>query len=139
MLAMCLPKDKIQDLNTPAILFELIPPQASLSSDDYTTYAECVVDVILNAAVTVNTINIPEIREERREGVRTYTYLPKSDPRELGNKIKAICNEQLNVVVNRCTVHDDLATQIQWLEETYNKYHLHDVILVGGDSSTAEY
>lgn len=136
---MCLPKDKIQDLNRPAILFELIPPQAGLNSEDYKTYAECVVDVILHAAVPVDTINIPEIREEAREGVRTYSYLPKGDPRELGTTIKEICNGQLSVAVNRCTVYDDLASQIQWLEETGKQYHLQNIILVGGDCSTRDY
>ncbi len=64
-------KEKMENPARPVILYEMIPPKAGNAEDWETNLAS-----IRELAGKVDGINIPEIREESRQGVRK-TRLPK--------------------------------------------------------------
>jgi 5,10-methylenetetrahydrofolate reductase len=84
----------------------------------------------------VDAINIPEIREETRQGARPAKMPERIEPRVFA---KAIRSNGMETIINRVTVHDAEADQLRWLKETYSDYEIRNMVLVGGESHTHAY
>ena len=125
-------KAKIQDPAQPVILYELIPPKAGDPAE-----LEAQLELVRGLAETVDAINIPEIIEESRGGERRARLPERIEPRVFAKAIQESAG--METVVNRVTVRETAETQRDWLKETYEKYGVRNVVLVGGESATAEY
>jgi hypothetical protein len=89
--------------------------------------------------VSIDAINLPEIRSERREAKRTHPYEAKTDQRDFARQFRDLYHRTIDVVVNRCTVYEDWPTQQKWMEQTRDDFDIKHVVLVGGESSRIRY
>lgn len=124
-------KRKILTAAEPVILYELIPPKSGAPVE-----LEQNLSLIRELCETVDGINIPEIREETRQGVRRLRLPERIEPRAFA---KAIHGAGMETVINRVTVHETAAEQLQWFRGTYNQYGVRNLILVGGESHRTRY
>lgn len=133
--------DKIPNCYQPLIFYEIIPPSSKTTANNLDAYAQCAVELLDSTSVPIDGINIPEIRDEHRDTERTTTYEIKSDARDFGRKLKQSFHNHhsLEVVINHCTVFEDWNTQKHWLDETIDQFDIHNLILVGGESSKVIY
>jgi 5,10-methylenetetrahydrofolate reductase len=123
-------KDKLLDRNSSVTMFEIVPPEEGKP--------EALEDVVREAAGVrplVDAINLPEIHDEARGGERTYRFVPRVEPRLLGDRIQHEVG--VEAVINRVTVYD--SDPVQWLTETRQKYGIEHVVLVGGESTGRQY
>ena len=79
---------KIQDTQCPVILYELIPPVQDVGHESTDAYIECAASLLNSTSVSVDGINLPEIRSEDGNGTRTYDFAEKLDPRTLTKSLK---------------------------------------------------
>src|SRR5581483_11710142 len=104
-------RTKLKNLSQPIILYELIPPKVGDSAA-----LEQNIAFVRELAGQVDAINIPEIREETRRGVRKTPQPPRIEPRVFA---KAIQEEAAaRTIINRVTVHESPEEQTRWLAET---------------------
>lgn len=82
-------------------------------------------------------INIPEVREETRQGARRTRLPERVEPRVFARAIQAAA--AMETIVNRVTVHETASEQSRWLKETYSEYGIRNLILVGGESHLTAY
>lgn len=133
-------REKIITAHHPVILYEIIPPAEKAKPENAEAYAQCAVELLNSSPIIIDGINIPDIRDEKRDGISHHReFLTKSDAREFGKSIKMASERPLEIVINRCTVFDPLPVQHQWLKETIEKYDIHNLVLVGGASSKERY
>ncbi len=125
-------KARIQDPARPVIFFELIPPKAGASAE-----LETQLELVRDLSETVDAINIPEIIEESRQGERRTRLPERIEPRVFARAIQEAVG--METVVNRVTVRETAETQRDWFQETYERYGVRNVILVGGESAATEY
>lgn len=126
--------DKIKQRKT-SILYELLPPPQTITKEDIKISLALFSSIIRD--FPIDGINIPEVREETREGNRMKQELIKLEPRTL---CKYLREENLqNLIINRPVVYHSWDSQIQWIRETYSRHHLQNFILVGGESSSVSY
>jgi hypothetical protein len=130
---------KINDKQLAVILYEIIPPPSKAQLLNVEAYAKCAVELLNSTSVNIDGINIPDIRDEQREGERGTKYVSKCDAREFGKRLQESSQKYLDIVINRVTVHEDITVQKAWLKETMEVFGIHDVILVGGESSKIQY
>ena len=125
----------------PIITYELIPPPITASTEQKISYARCASQVLLNSSIAITAINIPEIHDEKKldHGARPEAYLVKMDNREFANLLRNELPDHIDYIINHCTVYDDWETQKGWLMDTFERYKLHNLILVGGDCSSIKY
>jgi len=131
--------EKIRSPDTPVIFYELIPPAKGADESVTHAYAECAAELVADCSTSIDAINLPEIRTERREAERTHPYEPKTDQREFARQFKATFGNTVELVVNRCTVYEEWEVQQTWLEETNETFGIQNIILVGGESSKVRY
>lgn len=133
-------REKIMIAHHPVIFYEIIPPPERAKPTNVEAYAQCAIELLDSSAVHIDAINIPDIREEHREDKPKGTeYVSKSDAREFGKRLQLSSHKSLDILVNRCTVHEDLPTHFQWLKDTVEKFDIHNMIIVGGESSKVKY
>ena len=94
-------------------------------------------ELVRDVAGQADAINIPEIREELRNGPRATPLPERIEPREFAKAMAASHN--VESIVNRVTVHDPLAEQRRWLSETRRDYGICNLILVGGEFEPDQY
>lgn len=123
-------KDKFLDPSVPLKFFELVPPAASNPAAIESTLAE-----VSQVRRYADAINLPEIHDESRDAPRTAKFVPRVEPRRLGVRIARELG--MDVVVNRCVVYEP--NQAAWFEETSRDFDIHNVVLVGGESSNLSY
>lgn len=125
-------KSKIQNPADPVVFYEVIPPRLGADGE-----LESRLELVGEVAGLADAINIPEIRDETRQGPRRLRLPQRMEPREFS---RAICAAtRVETVINRVTVHDSAAVQRRWLSEGYREYGIRNLILVGGESQEANY
>jgi len=132
-------RDKIVDAKAPVIFYEVIPPTRETDQDVAKAYAECTVEMINSTSISVDAINLPEIRAERRSAERTHAYEPKTDQRQFACELRSQFNNKVDLVVNHCTVYENWEEQQEWLKETEQAFQIDNLVLVGGETSKVKY
>lgn len=51
-------RDKIRDIHSPVIFYELLPPTCN-DSENVETYVECAIELLKNSPIRIDAINIP--------------------------------------------------------------------------------
>jgi 5,10-methylenetetrahydrofolate reductase len=125
-------RTKLKNLSQPVILYELIPPRL-----DDAAALEQNISFVRELAGKVDGINIPEIRDETRRGVRRAPQPKRIEPRVFAKAIQD--QASIRTIINRVTVHESAEEQTRWLAETYGEYGIENLILVGGESRSVEY
>ena len=123
-------KTKIQSPHVPVSLFEMVSPPVGKPEALKSSMAE-----VAKIKDLADAINLPEIHDEARGGDRTFKFVERIEPRILGGKIRQEFG--LDIVLNRCVVYQ--TDQARWIQETQDKFDIHNFILVGGESSQIEY
>jgi 5,10-methylenetetrahydrofolate reductase len=123
-------KHTILNSSVPLLFFEQVPPAADKSEAADATLAE-----LEKVRPLADAINVPEIRDEGRQGERTYKFVPRVEPRVLGARIAKELNSE--VVINRVVVHE--ADQLSWFRRTWEEFGIQNVVLVGGESREVRY
>ncbi len=118
-------KDKLLSPGVPVKFFEIVPPEA-----DKPEALEAVIREVAGVRHLVDAINLPEIHDEERGAKRTYRFVPRVEPRLLGERIQREAG--VAVVINRVVVHD--TETVRWFTETREKYSIDHAVLVGGES-----
>jgi len=132
--------EKISISNCPVILYELIPPIEKIGSENLIAYANCAVELLESSPVVIDGINIPEIRDEKKDSsIRAEAFFTKSDSREFAQQLQKSSRKHLEFVINHCTVYEEWSAQHGWLRETETSYGIKNLILVGGESSQIRY
>ena len=123
-------KTKLLNPHLPVVFFEMVPPAKGKPQALETTMGE-----VARIQKLADAINLPEIHDESRGGDRTFKFVPRIEPRVLGGRIRKKLG--MDVVLNRCVVYE--ADQAGWFRETEEEYGIHNLILVGGESSQIQY
>lgn len=133
---------KIIDPKEKVILYELIPPCLNTSVESQNAYVNCAIDLLQSTHTKIDAINIPEIRQEESQTKQSESenYVPKIEARAFASSLKSHINNKIfNVIVNHCTVYNSLEQEKKWLKETYEKFGIDTMILVGGNTSLKSY
>lgn len=117
------------------VLYEILPPPKNLSKADLQISFSLFAQILKKHPI--DGVNLPEVREETRSGKRSIPELIKLEPRVVCSYLQK--QGISNVIVNRPVVYLPWEKQIAWLKETYNKYNIHNFVLVGGESSKVSY
>ncbi|MBI4078691.1 MAG: hypothetical protein HY429_00095 [Candidatus Levybacteria bacterium] len=121
--------------NKRVILYEFLPPLATLSLRDVAVSLSMFSDRLKK--FPVDAVNIPEVREETRGGVRSAKQIIKLEPRIVYKRLKKYCDA--DVIINRPIVYSPWSEQFSWLWETYHTYGAKNFVFVGGESSKVTY
>ena len=125
-------RSKIGDAARPVVFYEVIPPADGVEGE-----LEDRLNLITGVATRVDAINIPEIHEEIRRGVRPLPVRDRIAPCVFAQAIYDATH--VDTVVNRVTVHEACDKQRQWLRDAYNRYGIRNLVLVGGESEGVHY
>lgn len=123
--------------NNPMLL-EAVPPL--LEHGEAGTQALLEKIEAVHAAVGLDGVNIPEIREESSKsdkGERRNPFSPRLEPRRLALRIRERLG--LECMINRVVVHLEPARQADWFRETWEEFGVRQFVLVGGEKSGVEY
>ena len=123
-------KDKLLNPGIPLTFFEVVPPEA-----DKPEALDAVIREVGEVRHLVDAINLPEIHDEARGGERTYRFVPRVEPRLLGERIQREVSTE--AVINRVVVRDP--DPARWFAESREKHGIEHVILVGGESAQVHY
>ncbi len=122
-------KDKILDPSIPVTFFEMVPPADKPGSMEFALAEARKVRHLVDA------INLPEIHEESRGSPRTVKFVPRLEPRVLGESLRRELD--VEIVLNRAVVYE--TDQMSWFRQTHAQFGAEHVILVGGESSEVRY
>jgi hypothetical protein len=89
-------------------------------------------------AELVDAVNVPEIRDESRNGQRTLDLPAKMDPRDFVDTLRGHFPHDTPFLVNHPTVHDPPHELEAWIRQTRDR-GVTDLVLVGGESSDRTY
>ena len=116
------------------VMLEITPPSKRASQQQLSASVEKLSALVRDSGC-VDCINIPEIAEENHIGQPLYRNI---DTRDYGKLLKQATGRR--IIVNKVTVYlRNEAELTSWLDETQTKYGQHDIVLVGGNSSTRKY
>lgn len=90
----------------------------------------------IHAAVGLDGVNIPEIRQESsksKQGERLKPFEPRLEPRELARRIRE--DFGLECIINRVVVHLAWERQADWFRQTWEEYGIRQFVLVGGEKA----
>lgn len=94
----------------------------------------------IHAAVGLDGVNIPEIRQESsksKKGERLKPFEPRLEPRELARRIQT--DFDLDCIINRVVVHLAWERQAEWFRQTWEEYGIRQFVLVGGEKAGVRY
>lgn len=134
--------DKISNPKQSIIFYELTPPPHYTNQKSIRAYVKCAIELFSSVHITIDAVNIPEIRSENSKNAnikRAESYVPKINIGTFSDLLRDFSNNNLEIILNRCTVYDDWAKQIAWFNQAIEKHHIHTFILVGGESSQNVY
>ena len=126
-------KDKIKRPRRPVVAYEILPPREK--DGTLNSYAENISSLL--SQTHIDAINIPEVRDEVARGERPIKNQVRAEPREFGKLLQDIVG--IEAIVNRVVVHQNIEKEMKWLEETYSKYEIENLITVGGESRNIRY
>lgn len=122
-------------LSKKTILYELMPPPKNLSKNDIESSISTFCSI--TQTFPIDGINIPEVREETRNGHRRAPGVIKVEPKIIAKYLKK--NGVSNLIINRPVVYSVWKDQEKWFEKIYFKDGVRNVILVGGERSDVKY
>jgi len=126
-------KDKIKKPRRPVVVYEILPPrEVDVNLDSYAGSISS-----LLSQTHIDAINIPEVRDELSRGKRPVKNFERAEPRKFGKLLQDIVG--VEAIVNRVIVHDKLEKQLNWITETFEKFEINNLIIVGGESSEISY
>ena len=127
-------RDKIKKPQRPVVAYEILPPREK--DGTLNSYAETISSLL--SQTHIDAINIPEVHDEVGRGDnRPVSNQERGEPRKFGMLLQDIVG--IEAIVNRVVVHVPFEEQMQWIEETYSKYEIDNMIIVGGESSKQKY
>lgn len=133
-------KDKVLDVSQPVIIYELLPPSLEVAPTSLEAYIECALDLLTDSAITIDAVNIPDVRtEESEEKNGNHVYKPKIQPGYFAQILEQEAYKHIDIILNHCTVYDRWPEQKKWLETTIFDYQIRSLVLVGGSSSKIQY
>jgi 5,10-methylenetetrahydrofolate reductase len=107
------------------ILFEALPPQVDSSEAQWQDHLD-LLDPLKHAGLAG--VNVPEIVNGHYRTVEPRSFAAALQ-RRLG----------VRAILNRITVHHELAALQSWATESRQGHGIHDLVLVGGESSSQTY
>ena len=126
-------RDKIKKPQRPVVAYEILPPREK--DGTLNAYAETISSLL--SQTHIDAINIPEVHDEVGRGERPISNQERGEPRKFGMLLQDIVG--IEAIVNRVVVHMPLKKQMEWIKETYSKYEIDNLIIVGGESSKQKY
>ena len=126
-------RDKIKKPQRPVVAYEILPPREK--DGTLNAYAETISSLL--SQTHIDAINIPEVHDEVGRGERPVSNQKRGEPRKFGMLLQDIVG--IEAIVNRVVVHMPLKKQMEWIQETYSKYEIDNLIIVGGESSKQKY
>lgn len=111
----------------PSIL-EIVPPPMQWSKSEIDHYIQQIIHLLKN--LKINSICIPEVVEEDREGVRTIAFAPKMDPYEFSCLIKKDYPDLIPILF-KVSVIMNKNDFMGWVKEVYQN-GIRQIVLVGG-------
>ena len=126
-------RDKIKKPQRPVVAYEILPPREK--DGTLNAYAETISSLL--SQTHIDAINIPEVHDEVGRGERPVSNQERGEPRKFGMLLQDIVG--IEAIVNRVVVHMPLKKQMEWIQETYSKYEIDNLIIVGGESSKQKY
>ena len=126
-------RDKIKKPQRPVVAYEILPPREK--DGTLNAYAETISSLL--SQTHIDAINIPEVHDEVGRGERPVSNQERGEPRKFGMLLQDIVG--IEAIVNRVVVHMPLKKQMEWIHETYSKYEIDNLIIVGGESSKQKY
>ena len=126
-------RDKIKKPQRPVVAYEILPPREK--DGTLNAYAETISSLL--SQTHIDAINIPEVHDEVVRGERPVLNQERGEPRKFGMLLQDIVG--IEAIVNRVVVHMPLKKQMEWIKETYSKYEIDNLIIVGGESSKQKY
>ena len=126
-------KDKIKKPRRPVVVYEILPPREI--DVNLNSYAGSISSLL--SQTHIDAINIPEVRDELSRGKRPVRNYLRAEPRRFGKLLQDIVG--VEAIVNRVVVHNKLEVQLEWIIETFEKYEINNLIIVGGESSKIRY
>ncbi|MBI1744735.1 hypothetical protein HYR54_16950 [Candidatus Acetothermia bacterium] len=130
-------RDKVKNPAQGVILYEIIPPPEESSEASLGASLESLGELLDRAPI--DGINIPEIRNENRNGTNINPYISKIEPRVYGHHVQKHLGASYEVIINRGIVYDPPQVHQQWLLQTWKKFEIRNLVLVGGESSQQRY
>jgi hypothetical protein len=128
---------QIREWSRPLTLYEVIPPDRSAPRETIADQATYIANLLVDH--DIDAINIPEIRNEERNGDRVAGFMEKYDPRNFGMTIQDVFEGDVELVVNHAVVYDEPQAQREWFQATYDKFGIDSIVVVGGESSDVDY
>jgi len=128
---------ELREGSPPWTLYEVIPPDRSAPRETIADQAAYIANLLVDH--DIDAINIPEIRNEERNGDRVAGFMEKYDPRNFGMTIQDVFDGDIDLVVNHAVVYDEPDAQREWFRATYEKFGIDSVVIVGGESSDVDY
>ena len=132
--------DRVRSFSGHPSLFEVIPPLRDAPQEKVDAWRDRILAAVMPKKL--DALNIPEVRDESRNGERTYEYAKRMKPREFARLFlengPETAQGPLNVVINRVVVYRSAKQQKVWLRNSH-KLGIRNLILVGGESSRAAY
>ncbi len=116
------------------ILYELLPPPQHITQKDIKESLGLFAKLL--TSYPVDGVNIPEVREETRSGIRIDKELIKLEPLTVAEHLQKYGIDQ--IIINRPIVYLPWEKQKKWLQHAYAK-NIHNFIFVGGESSAISY
>jgi 5,10-methylenetetrahydrofolate reductase len=123
-------QQKLANPNSLPLLFEVVPPLKTISPQKLALFLKEVAHLIQN--YPLDALDIPDLISEKGI-VRKNSSQERMPPRNLAQAIAKKIS--IPLIINRVTVFTPLKEQQQWLTETYKKYNLKTIILVGAPDS----
>ena len=131
-------REKTQNPKESVIIYTVIPPPVGTPAAAIRVCAESVHRLAQDTHI--DAINIPEVRDEvTRPSPRTSPFVPKIEPRVFGRLLQEGFDRPLEAIVDRGIVYTHWANQRRWLCRTWQEYRIHNLVLVGGESSRIRY
>ncbi len=129
--------DRLRAWDEPLVLYEVIPPHRSAPREEVADAATFLGHLL--ADHDVDAINIPEIRNESRNGNRLSGFLKKEDPRVFGKTLGDVFQGDTELVVNHSPVYAPPEVEVDWWDATFQDFQIPNIVVVGGESSDVDY
>lgn len=121
-------------LSEKTILYELMPPPKDLQKSDIESSISTFSKIIQR--FPIDGVNIPEVREETRNGKRAQSEIIKVEPKIIARYLRK--HGVSNLIINRPTVYLPWTSQEKWFRKVYSG-GIRNIILIGGESSRVKY
>lgn len=130
-------RELLHDWPRPLLMYEVIPPPRSAPREEVADTAAFIRNLLSDH--DIDAVNVPDVRNESRNGNREARFMKKRDPRQFALTLSDIFGDDAEIICNRCTVYETEAEQREWLAQTYEKFGIENLVLVGGESSDIDY